>query len=170
MPKEALILVIMLLLTNPTRLVAADNLKLNPHLDFMKNGVEGKLITGDHMDDGVVRGLPNYIVFYADFCFNAKRQALRTVELYRLYKDRVHFVVVDWSGLTSSDQLPPSQRPLSLKYFRGDFPHTTILDKTGKVVFDYTGEAPAATLIGWLDAALTSPQASPELSAENKKP
>lgn len=152
---------------------AADNLRVNPNLNLMKNGRQGRLILGDHMDDGIVKGEPNYIIFYAGFCYNAKRQAARTVELYNQYKDRVHFVVVDWSGLMSSDQLPAAQRPLSLAYFRGNIPHTTILDKDGKVVFNYTGEADDATLMGWLDSALRTPpgqQAQQVLSAESAAP
>ncbi len=133
---------------------AADNLQLNPHLNVMKNGKQGPLISGDNMGDGVVEGMPNYIIFYAGFCYNAKRQAERTVQLYNLYKGRVHFVIVDWTDLKTSLQLPPAQQPLSFKYFRGELPHTTILDRTGKTVFDYTGEVPLSTLIGWLDSTL----------------
>ncbi len=152
------------------RLGAADNLRVNPKLNLMKNGDQGRLILGDHLGDGIVKGEVNYIIFYAGFCYNAKRQAERTVELYHQYRDRVHFVVVDWSGIFSSQDLPPAQRELSLQYFHGDIPHTTILDRNGKAVFDYTGEADDATLIGWLDYALRSSPDSPTLAAEPAAP
>jgi hypothetical protein len=136
----------------PALLGAAENLRMNPRLDYMKNGVQGPLILGEHMDDVVEQGVPNFILIYAEFCYNAKRQALRTVELYRDYKDSVHFVVIDLS-----QPLTPAQIGLFKRYFSADFPHTIILDSLGKPVFDYIGEAPAATLIGWLDTTLRLP-------------
>ena len=44
----------------------AENLKLNPHLDYSSDSQDGPLITGDHMEDGVVAGKPNYIIFYGE--------------------------------------------------------------------------------------------------------
>jgi len=41
---------------------AAENLKLNPKLDYNSDSLDGPLITGDQMDDGVVAGIPNYIL------------------------------------------------------------------------------------------------------------
>jgi len=145
------------LLAVPALLNGADNLRMNPRLDYMKNGVQGPLILGDKMDEGVREGVPNLIFFYAEYCYNAKRQALRTVELYRDYKDSVHFVVLDLS-----QPLTPSQIDLFKKYFSPDFPHIIILNSLGKPVFDYVGETPTATLIGWLDFALRLPSAPPE--------
>jgi hypothetical protein len=146
----------------PALLGAAENLRMNPRLDYMKNGVQGPLILGEHMDDVVEQGVPNFILIYAEFCYNAKRQALRTVELYRDYKDSVHFVVIDLS-----QPLTPAQIGLFKRYFSADFPHTIILDSLGKPVFDYIGEAPAATLIGWLDTTLRLP-VDPSEETENR--
>ena len=107
------------------------------------------------MWDGVEKGRPNLIFMYAEFCFDAKRQAQRTVEMYRDYSDRVHFVIIDLSR-----PMPKrTQIPLLKKYFSRVFPHTVILNKNGKAIFDYVGEADDATLIGWLDAALRSDEA-----------
>ncbi len=145
-------LVTAVLVALPSLLTAADNLRMNPHVDYMKNGVQGPLILGDNMDEVVREGVPNFIIFYAEFCYNAKRQALRTVELYRDYKDSVHFVVLDLS-----QPLTPPQIDLFKKYLSADFPHIIILDSLGKPVFDYVGETPAATLIGWLDSTLRLP-------------
>src|ERR1700676_2555580 len=74
---------------------AAENLKLNQHLDYTSDSQDGPLITGDQMEDGTVSGKPTYAIFYGEACFNSKRQARRTVELYEKYKGRVQFVVVD---------------------------------------------------------------------------
>jgi hypothetical protein len=152
------LLAVVALLSAPAVLAAAENLRMNPHLDYMKNGVQGPLILGDRMEDVVEQGVPNLIIFYAEFCYNAKRQALRTVELYRDYKDSVHFVVMDLS-----QPLTPAQIDLFKKYFSVDFPHIIILDSLGKPVFDYVGEAPAASLIGWLDSTLRLPADLSEL-------
>lgn len=132
--------------------LAAENLKLAPGLDFMKNAYQGPAITGDKMWDGIEKGKPNLIFMYGEFCYDAKRQAQRTVEMYRDYGDRVHFVIIDLSRPIAKVE----QMPLVGKYYTGFFPHTTILDRKGKVVLDYTGEIDDATLIGWLDAALQS--------------
>ena len=149
MKKNLVAMAALCLLASPLA-QAADHLKLVPNLDYIKNSWQGPIITGKNMGDGIVKGMPNYIFFYAEFCYNAKREALRTVELYHDYGDRVHFVIID-----ASRPVPRlAQMPLVHKFFNGDFPHTTILDKNGKVVFDYTGEVDDATLIGWMDAAV----------------
>jgi len=162
--KKLLTFVAALTLSLATPLVsrAADHLKLAPGLDYMKNRVQGPIITGENMGDGIVKGMPNYIFFYGEFCYNAKREALRTIELYRDYGDRVHFVIIN-----VSQPVPiRTQMPLVNRFFTWDFPHTTILDKDGKVVFDYTGEVDAATLFGWMDAALSSGAGTEKPGAE----
>jgi hypothetical protein len=45
---------------------AADHLKLNPRLDYSSDSQDGPLITGGHMEDGVVAGEPNYIIFFGE--------------------------------------------------------------------------------------------------------
>ena len=150
------------LLAMPASLTAAEDLRMSPSVDYMKNGVQGPLILGDHMDDVVEQGVPNFIFIYAEFCYNAKRQALRTVELYKDYKQSVHFVVMDLS-----QPLTPAQIDLFKKYLSASFPHIIILDRLGKPVFDYIGETPAATLIGWLDSSLRSPDS---LAQEQQPP
>jgi len=56
-----------------------------------------------------------------------------------------------------SQPLTPAQIDLFKKYLSASFPHIIILDSLGKPVFDYIGETPAATLIGWLDLSLRVP-------------
>jgi len=45
---------------------AADNLKLNPKLDYNSDSHDGPLITGDNMDAGLAAGKPNYVIFYGE--------------------------------------------------------------------------------------------------------
>jgi len=137
-----------LVLAMPCWLKAAENLAINPKLDYSDhNKSQGPLITGEHMEDGAEKGMPNYIFFYMEKCYNAKRQALITVHLYEKYKDRVHFVVVD----LNKQPLSEPQKQLRQKYCFGLIPHETLLDKNGSAVFDYTGETDEATLDGWMD-------------------
>jgi hypothetical protein len=90
---------------------AAENLKLNEHLDYTSDSQDGPLITGDRLEDGPVSGKPAYAIFYGEGCFNSKRQARRTVELYEKYKGRVQFIVVDLDHPRS-----PAQEELVKKF------------------------------------------------------
>jgi hypothetical protein len=45
---------------------AGENLKLNDHLDYDSDSQDGRLITGDHMDDGIVHDRPNYILMIGE--------------------------------------------------------------------------------------------------------
>jgi hypothetical protein len=45
---------------------AADNLRLNSHLNYSSDSQDGPLITGDHLEGGAVRGKPNYVIFYGE--------------------------------------------------------------------------------------------------------
>ncbi|MGH9406382.1 MAG: thioredoxin domain-containing protein [Terriglobia bacterium] len=126
---------------------------LNPHLNYKRNNYQGALIRGDHMLESVKPNMVNYVVFYAEYCFNAKRQARTTVDLYNKYADRVHFVVVDfnygWSAI---------QNKLVEKYFAMNVPQILILDPSGRPVFNYIGQVNEPTLEKWLNAALNYPQ------------
>ncbi len=53
-------------LTVPALLGAAENLRLNPKLDYSSDSQDGPLITGDRMEDGAVEGKPNYIIIYGE--------------------------------------------------------------------------------------------------------
>jgi hypothetical protein len=128
---------------------AADNLKLNQHLNFGSDSQDGPLITGDNMDKGIVEGKPNHIIFYGEGWFNSKRQARRFVNLYEKYKDRVNFVVVDVDLKRSKDQQKLVQR-----FFQGSIPHLTILGKRGEVLYDEAGETSEANISAILDKAL----------------
>lgn len=128
---------------------AAENLKLNPKLDYTSDSQDGPLITGDEMDTGAVAGKPAYVIMYGEGCFNSKRQARRTVGLYQMYRGRVQFVIID-----IDHRLPPAQKELKKKYFRGYIPHVVVLDASGTAVYNRSGEVDGAVIAGLLDKTL----------------
>ena len=123
------------LLTLTSQVFAIDNLKLNSRLDYSSDSLDGPLITGDDAQAGFVPGKTNYVIIYGEGCFNSKRQARRTVELYNKYRDQVHFVVVDLDEKRS-----PEQQKLVKSYYEGSIPHVVILDVNGKPLYNEAGE------------------------------
>ena len=53
-------------LSMAANLVAAENLRLNPRLNYSSDSQDGPLITGDHIEDGAVRGKPNYVFMFGE--------------------------------------------------------------------------------------------------------
>ena len=129
--------------------LGAENLKLNQHLDYSSDSHDGPLITGDRLDDGTVAGKPAYVVIYGEGCFNSKRQARRTVELYEKYRGKVQFVVVDLDKKRSA-----AQDELVKKFYTGSIPHVAVLDRGGKVVYNAAGEVEEEKISAYLDRAL----------------
>jgi hypothetical protein len=138
-------LFILLAFTAPT-LFGIDNLKLNPKLDYQSDSLDGPLITGDDTQSGSQPGKINYVIIYGEGCFNSKRQARRTVDLYNKYRDQVHFVVVDLDVRRS-----PEQQQLVKQYYKGYIPHVTVLDSNGKVLYNADGEVDSRTIEGLFD-------------------
>ncbi len=128
---------------------AADNLRLNQRLDYTSDSEDGPLITGDHFDAGAQPGVPNYIIIYGEGCFNSKRQAQRTVELYEKYKDRVAFVIIDLDKPRSG-----AQQNLVKMYYQGSIPHVVLLDKSGRAIYNSAGEVGSDQMSARLDEAL----------------
>jgi len=126
---------VLALMLAASSLFAIDNLKLNTKLDYSSDSVDGPLITGDDADSGFVAGKTNYVIIYGEGCFNSKRQARRTVELYNKYRDQVHFVVVDLDTKRS-----PEQQKLVKEYYKGYIPHVLVLDANGKALYNSSGE------------------------------
>jgi hypothetical protein len=118
---------------------AIDNLKLNSKLDYSSDSQDGPLITGDDAQSGFVPGKPNYIIIYGEGCFNSKRQARRTVELYNKYSGKVHFVVIDLDVRSSSDQ-----EKLIKEYYKGFIPQVVILNARGIALYNQSGEVDSA--------------------------
>ncbi len=129
---------------------AASNLKLNPNLNYTSDSNDGPLITGDNITDGAVHtGKPAYIIFYHNECYNSKRQAKRTVELYEKYQEKVDFIIVDLDSQISSEQ-----RDLRGRFYRRYIPHVTIVDGKGDVLYNRSGEIGTETISAILDKAL----------------
>jgi hypothetical protein len=144
-----LLTVTMALVTTVAPAIAAENLKLNPNLDYTSDSQDGPLITGDRMEAGVVAGKPAYIILYGEACYNSKRQARRTVSLYDKYKGQVQFLVIDLDR-----DLSRSQRELREKYYRGNIPHVVVLDRSGVVLYNSAGEVEEKLISSLLDKAL----------------
>ena len=134
MKTTVLRLFLLLLLSAPFAL-AIDNLKLNSKLDYTSDSLDGPLITGDDAQSGFVPGKPNYIIIYGEGCFNSKRQARRTVDLYNKYRSQVHFVVIDLDV-----QRSPEQQKLVKQYYKGYIPHVLVLDARGEALYNQSGE------------------------------
>jgi thiol-disulfide isomerase/thioredoxin len=136
-----------IVLAQPLR--AADNLKLNQHLDYSSDSQDGPLITGDHLDDGAAAGKPVYVIIYGEGCFNSKRQARRTVDLYEKYRGKVSFVVVDMDRKHSA-----AQDELVKKFYKGYIPHVVVLNRDGTAAYDASGEVDQGKISALLDKAL----------------
>src|ERR1700738_3985354 len=121
----AFLLMLLSLMAVPT-LFAIDNLKLNSNLNYGSDSLDGALITGADAQSGFIAGKPNYVIIYGEGCFNSKRQARRTVELYIKHRSQVHFVVVDLDI-----QRSPEQQKLVKQYYKGYIPHVLVLDARG---------------------------------------
>jgi len=147
MTKWCLLFAVAMIITLPSR--AADNLKLNQHLDYSSDSQDGPLITGDHLEDGAATGKPTYLIIYGEGCFNSKRQARRTVELYEKYKDRVQFVVVDMDRPRSG-----AQEDLVKRFYKGYIPHVTVLNRDGKIAYNASGEVEQGEISKVLDKTL----------------
>lgn len=128
---------------------AADNLKLNEHLDYSSDSQDGPLITGDHLEDGAASDKPSYVIIYGEGCFNSKRQARRTVALYEKYKGRVQFVVVDMDKPRSA-----AQEDLVKRFYKGYIPHVTILNRDGKIAYNASGEVDEGEISKVLEKSL----------------
>ncbi|MGB8117016.1 MAG: hypothetical protein WCF22_24780 [Candidatus Sulfotelmatobacter sp.] len=133
--KKTLLQLSLLLTLTVTTSFAIDNLKLNSQLDYSSDSLDGPLITGDDAQAGFVAGKTNYVIIYGEGCFNSKRQARRTVELYNKYRNEVHFVVVDLDAKRS-----PEQQKLVKQFYKGYIPHVVVLDANGNPLYNSSGE------------------------------
>ena len=133
--KKTLLQLSLLLTLTVTTSFAIDNLKLNPQLNYSSDSLDGPLITGDDAQSGFVAGKTNYVIMYGEGCFNSKRQARRTVELYNKYRNQVHFVVVDLDAKRS-----PEQQKLVKEFYKGYIPHVVVLDANGNPLYNSSGE------------------------------
>jgi len=146
---KSVLLVCMSLVVLIASAPAADNLKLNPKLDYSSDSQDGPLITGDNMDAGFTAGKPAYVIIYGEGCFNSKRQSRRTVDLYEKYKGRVQFVVIDLDHPLSAQQ-----EELRKKYYKGYIPHVVVLSAAGAPLYNSSGEVDSGVISKLLDQAV----------------
>jgi hypothetical protein len=130
-------------------LAPAQQFKLNPHLDYNSDSIDGPLISGNDTNAGVVAGKPNYVMIYGEGCYNSKRQARRTVALASRYADQVNFVIIDLDRPQS-----PAQQALVHTYYEGSIPDLILLDGNGKPLYNRAGEQSEEMLSSILDKAL----------------
>lgn len=133
--KNMFVHALVLLWLGQQTLFGIDNLKLNSKLDYQSDSLDGPLVTGDDAQSGFVPGKTNYVIIYGEGCFNSKRQARRTVDLYNKYRNHVHFVVVDLDVKRS-----PGQQQLVKQYYQGSIPHVLVLDANAKPLYNSPGE------------------------------
>ena len=138
---KTIIRLLWLILLSASTLFAIDNLKLNSRLNYSSDSLDGPLITGSDAQSGFVSGKTNYVIMYGEGCFNSKRQARRTVELYNKYDSQVHFVVVDLDVRRS-----PEQQELVKKYYKGYIPHVVVLNAHGETLYNQSGEVDSAVI------------------------
>ena len=110
---------------------------------------DGPLITGDHLEQGAATDKPTYVIIYGEGCFNSKRQARRTVELYEKYKGKVQFAVVDLDKPRSA-----AQEDLVKRFYKGHIPHVTVLNRDGKIAYNNAGEVDSGEISKVLDKTL----------------
>ena len=130
--------------------LAATDLKLNSNLNCSSDSNDGPLITGKNMSDGTInKGKPAYVIFYHRECYNSKRQARRTVELYEKYKGQVDFIIIDLDSPRSSEK-----SSLVKIHYKNYIPHVTVFNKEGKAVYDKSGEVRNSQMSEILDGLL----------------
>jgi thioredoxin-like negative regulator of GroEL len=72
------------------------------------------------------------------------------VELYKKYKGRVQFVIIDLD-----QERPPAQDTLVHKYFEGYIPHVVVVDRFGRTLYSQAGEVDEDVIERLLDKALS---------------
>ena len=66
MKRRLSILLFAAALSAAVNLIAAENLRLNPRLNYSSDSQDGPLITGDRAEEGAVRGKPNYVFMFGE--------------------------------------------------------------------------------------------------------
>jgi hypothetical protein len=134
---EAAVLMALVLMTG-VPVQAASDLTLASDVSFVDDSSPNFPIAGKHLDDAIIAGdRPTLIFFGTAHCWNTAREAERLVTLYPLYRDQVHFVVVDLNHAS------PAQERLANNYYPGYIPTLAIFDKSGRLVYDRAGETAA---------------------------
>ena len=113
----------------------ATGLTLAQNLSFTDDSSSNFPIRGENLQDGsIASDRPTIVFFGTSHCWNTNREAERFVALYGKEKDSVRFLVVDVEHAFAA------QRPLVSRFYHGSIPTLTVLDRSGKVVYNQAGE------------------------------
>ncbi|HKF42750.1 MAG TPA: hypothetical protein VKG01_06610 [Thermoanaerobaculia bacterium] len=113
----------------------ARNLTLAPDLSFTDDSSSNFPIRGENLGDGrIASDRPTAIFLGTAHCWNTNREAERFVAVAARQKDAVRFLVVDL------DRPSKEQKTLVSRFFHGYIPTLAILDSSGKVVYNRSGE------------------------------
>lgn len=114
---------------------SATDLKLAPGLSFSDDSSPNFPIEGKNLSDGSLANDHATVIFFGTAnCWNTAREAERLVLVYRQYKDKIHFVVVDLRSPSVA------QRGLIARYYHGYIPTIAVIDSRGNVLYDRAGE------------------------------
>ena len=113
----------------------ARNLTLAPDLSFTDDSSSNFPIRGENIADGrIASDRPTAIFFGTSHCWNTNREAERFVAVAAKQKEAVRFVVVDL------DHPAKEQKALVSRFYRGYIPTLAILDASGQVIYNRSGE------------------------------
>ncbi|HKA36615.1 MAG TPA: hypothetical protein VKH43_07320 [Thermoanaerobaculia bacterium] len=113
----------------------ARSLSLAPDLSFTDDSSRNFPIRGDNLGDArIASDRPTAIFFGTSHCWNTNREAERFVAVAGKMKDAVRFLVVDL------DHASRDQKVLVSRFYRGYIPTLAILDSSGKVTYNRSGE------------------------------
>ncbi len=113
----------------------AANLALAPNLSFTDDSSANFPIRGENLGDGrIASDRPTAIFFGTSHCWNTAREAERFVAVFAKEKGAVRFLVVDL------DHPAREQKPLVSRFFHGYIPTLAVLDASGRLVYNRSGE------------------------------
>lgn len=117
--------------------LAADDLSLRPGLSFSQDIDNGFPIVGKDLDDTRTdASKPTFIFFGASGDLNTNRQAKRVVDFYhKLNANAAKFVIIDVDHPAND-----GAKALIKTYYKGYIPSQVLIDKSGKAVWNQTGE------------------------------
>ena len=113
----------------------ARNLTLAPDLSFTDDSSSNFPIRGENLGEGrIASDRPTAIFFGTSHCWNTNREAERFVAVAGRVRESVRFLVVDL------DHPSRDQKVLVSRFYRGYIPTLAILDSSGKVIYNRSGE------------------------------
>jgi hypothetical protein len=128
--------------------LAAEDLSLRPGLSFNQDIDNGFPIVGKDMDDTTLdQSKSTFVFFGASGDLNTNRQAKRVVDFYhKINAKALSFIIIDVDHPAND-----GAKTLIKNYYKGYIPSQVLLDKTGKVVWNQTGEVDLSNLKAKLD-------------------